>query len=154
MRLFKMKIESIFDYSKYYYYMGRFTGFAPYRIAGDITDGVIETKFLDVIPVITTLCIQFYLLYVNFNYNLNVSSRNTSFIVNIGNRLVLIIGLINLIFSTICNFLYRKRIWKIMYKIHKCDVKVRAYRCPIKAHKHIHMKFSDCSNDSHNPNAS
>lgn len=148
MRLFKKEIESIFDYSKLYYWLGRFTGFAPYRIAGDITDGFIETKFLDVIPVITTLCIQFYLLYVNFNYNLNVNSHNTSFIVNIGNRLVLIIGLINLIFSTICNFLYRKRIWKIVFKIYTCDVKVRAYQYPIKTPARKYFNDLHISNTS------
>lgn len=117
------KHNTIYDIIKPFYTISRFIGFASYTIIGNDTDGTVETKLVDLIPLMGTLGIQLYLIYFNFLNDLKLN-RTSSAIVNQGGRLASGLGLVNLMVATIINHSLKNTVWGYIAGIHKCDLKV------------------------------
>lgn len=117
------KHNTIYDIIKPFYTISRFIGLASYTIIGNVTDGIVQTKLVDIIPLMGTLGIQLYLLYFNLQNDLKLN-RTSSAIVNQGGRLATGLSLVNLVFATIINHYFKHTVWGFIAGIHKCDLQV------------------------------
>ena len=108
-------------FNVYLYYIAlKVFGFAGYSIDGDIHKGKIKTNFMDVAYLSLWIIFEVYLVYVNFDINLSLSHTG-SFLIDKGSRFVTILGVFNVLFSTIVNFLFRYKIWRIFWNINSFD---------------------------------
>ena len=111
----------------YLYYIAiKAFGFAGYSIDGEIHKGKIKTKFMDVAYLSLWILFEIYLIYVNVNINLSLS-RTGSFLIDKGSRFVTILGVCNVLFSTIINFLFRYKIWQLFVNFYSFDHEVRGW---------------------------
>ncbi|CAO1439498.1 unnamed protein product [Diamesa serratosioi] len=108
-------------FNVYLYYIGlKIFGFAGYSIDGDIYKGKIKTQFKDVAYLSLWLLFEIYLIYVNVDMNLSLSNTG-SFVIDKGSRFVTILGVCNVLFSTVVNFLFRYKIWGIFTQFYSFD---------------------------------
>lgn len=111
-------------FNVYLYYIAlKVFGFAGYSIDGDIHNGKIKTQFKDVAYLSLWILFEIYLIYVNVVINLSLSHTG-SFLIDEGSRFVTILGVCNVLFSTVINFLLRYKIWHIFDKIYSFDQNV------------------------------
>lgn len=108
-------------FNVYLYYIAlKVFGFAGYSIDGDIHKGKIKTNFLDVSYVLFWIIFDSYLIYVNVDINLSLSHTG-SFLIDKGSHFVTILGVCNVLFSTVINFIFRYKIWDIFGKFYSFD---------------------------------
>lgn len=108
-------------FNVYLYYIAmKVFGFAGHSIDGDIHKGKIKTKFMDVAYLSLWIMFDIYLIYVNVDINLSLSHTG-SFLIDKGSRFVTILGVCNVLFSTVINFLLRYKIWRIFGQFYSFD---------------------------------
>lgn len=133
------KPYTIWDSVSPFHIIMKFFGYACFSIDGDITEGKIKCKFIDIFGLFLTVTIISGLIYLNYAFNLSLISTSSN-VINIGSRFVLLFGITNVLFSCLLMFFRREKVWSIFTRCHKFDEEMTALRMALD-HKANLRKF-------------
>lgn len=131
--IFTRHISSIFEVTIPIYYLSKLFGYAAFHLPKPDSNGIYRYEkcknnrvYVTLVDLtIWTVCLAIYiaLLYWNImqNFHAGISSAS-SIILDTGGRLILMLGLIMAILSTLLNFFYRCNVVKILYEFHEFDL--------------------------------
>lgn len=115
---------TIWDIVVPFYWVQKFFGLAVFTIKGNFKDGRIKTMPSDIIHFLVVLCLQLYVVYINFVLDLSLS-RTNSFLIDKGAHGIEIFNGMHVVLGSFLYVIYRKRIWKIFRKFYEFDEEVR-----------------------------
>lgn len=131
--IFSRNISSIFEVTIPIYYLSKLFGYAAFHLPKADANGCYRYEkclknrvyVTSVDLFIWTVCLVCYiaLLYWNIvrNFHAGISS-SSSLILDIGGKIILMLGLMMAILSTILNFIHRCKVIKILYELHEFDL--------------------------------
>lgn len=118
-----LKVYTIWDSIQVFYYVTKSLGYAVFSIDGKIQNGKIRSTFWDLLIVFFLYVSVGSIIYFNYTMDLSVVSTN-SFIIDMGNRLVTLFMVSNVLSSSLINGLRRHEIWSVFKKLSDFDKEV------------------------------
>jgi 7tm Chemosensory receptor len=115
-------------------------GYACFSIDGNITEGKIKCKFVDIFGLFIAIGVISGLIYLNYAFNLSLI-LTSSRVINIGSRFVLLFGITNVLFSCLLMFFRRNKVWNIFTSCHKFDEEMAVLRILLDHKGHL-RKFT------------
>ena len=118
-----MKVYSIWNPLRIFYYIFKIFGQASFTIDGKIENGKIRVTVFDGIGGTVRLLIGCWLVHWNIFNDFSFNITN-SFIIDLTNYLVTVFLMMNALSSSISNNLRRNQIWSIFNQLHDFDKQV------------------------------
>lgn len=99
-------------------------GFANFSVEGKIENGEIKLKLSDIITSIVCNSIVLYVIYLNYDQDLTLLITKSR-VINMGSRLVLLFGIVNVFASSMTLMLRRNDAWGIFCQCHRLDEELK-----------------------------
>lgn len=106
----------------------RVFGLTPFSVVGEIKNGKIKSNVFDGLQLCIVLCVQLYVLYINFKEDLSMSRTNSP-LIDKGAYLIENFNVLNILLGTSFYAVYRKKIWRIFSKFYQFDKEVKSLNC-------------------------
>lgn len=126
---------NIYETARPFYYITKITGFACFSIDGDIKNGRIKTKLIDL------LLLLFHFVCHSTTCILNIikefdRTKSQSGFVDFGNKLQFTFSTINISFYMLVSYIQRHNIWSILHHLHIFDENIKALGYSVNHNKH------------------
>lgn len=126
--------QTIYDTVRPFYYMAKINGFACFSIDGDITQGRIKTKFIDIL-----VFVMYFVLHgancIIYLIQLLINSK-LSQIELLRIKVLFFIQLLTAVFYILATFIQRYKLWAILQHLHIFDENIKDMGYSVDHRKH------------------
>lgn len=127
---------TIYETVRPFYYITRITGFACFTIDGDIKNGRIKTKLIDISLFLIFLVVHSANGILNVIKAFAIRPTSQSEMTSFGNKLQFLVSTINVSFYILTSFIQRHKIWSILHHLHMFDENLKDLGYSVNHKKH------------------